>query len=166
MSGVSCRVCRGVVESKRGFVPLPVYDFSQADCDDLGPVLNDNELDADYFAKVYTDLFGLEKSRCGPLNTFPLVPYPNAQSTEQRISNIEAIEKDIEERFDVTLSHIPPGHIINGVSTAVEDLNEILETIDVAERENKGPFEELSVADLQNGKWTDMCCLFIHLCSA
>ncbi|VDK36119.1 unnamed protein product [Taenia asiatica] len=139
MSGVSCFGHRGTVGSRCGRTPSSVHDFVRDDRDDHGSVLTNSEVDADYFVKVYSDIFGLEK-----------IPYLYAQSNEQRISNIEAIEKDIERRFDVTLSHIPPDHIINRVSTAVKDLNEIMETIDFAKRTNKCLPEDLSAGDPQN----------------
>ncbi|KAL5106831.1 hypothetical protein TcWFU_005132 [Taenia crassiceps] len=64
--------------------------------------------------------------------------------------NIEAIEKDIERRFDVTLSHIPPNHVIQRRPTAVEDLNEIMETIDAAKTANRCFFEDLYAGDPKN----------------
>nr|CDS23394.1 hypothetical protein EgrG_000089500 [Echinococcus granulosus] len=139
MSGISCLGPRHNPESNSGLTPSSVAAFQTNDPDNQNPVLTDSEIDADYFVKVYTDLFGLER-----------IPYPNAQSTKQRIINIEAIEKDIESRFDVTLSHIPPDHIINRVPTAVKDLNEIMGNIDVARRTNKCFAEEVSASGLQN----------------
>ncbi|CDI97136.1 conserved hypothetical protein [Echinococcus multilocularis] len=139
MSGISCLRPRHNPEPNCGLTPSSVDAFETNDPDNQNSVLTDSEIDADYFVKVYTDLFGLER-----------IPYPNAKSTKQRILNIEAIEKDIESRFDVTLSHIPPDHIISRVPTAVKDLNEIMGNIDVARKTSKCFAEEVSTGDLQN----------------
>nr|CDS29855.2 hypothetical transcript [Hymenolepis microstoma] len=51
---------------------------------------------------------------------------------DERLENIIAIEKDIENRLNVTISHIPPQEIIDKNPSAVRDLNELMLAIDDA----------------------------------
>ncbi|VDO03864.1 unnamed protein product [Rodentolepis nana] len=84
-------------------------------------MIADEELDADYFINFYTEMFGAK-----------IVPHPMAVSADERLDNIVAIEKDIENRLNVTISHIPPHEIIDGNPSAVRDLNELMRAIDDA----------------------------------
>ncbi|VDM31486.1 unnamed protein product [Hydatigera taeniaeformis] len=138
MSGVSCSRSRSAVRSGRGLVKsvVPVSNSHTSGSEHQNS--SGKGSDADYFVRVYADIFGMDR-----------IPYPNAHSAEQRFFNIEAIEKDIESRFDVTLSHIPPCHVVDRVSTAVEDLNEIMENIDFAKRAHKCISAEAFVSDMR-----------------
>ncbi|VUZ52237.1 unnamed protein product [Hymenolepis diminuta] len=84
-------------------------------------MIEDEELDADYFVHFYADMFGSN-----------IVPYPKATSVEERLENIKAIEKDVENRLNVTISHIPPHEIIDKNPSAVKHLHELMRAIDEA----------------------------------
>lgn len=94
-------------------------------------MIEDEELDADYFVHFYTDMFG---SNTGTPSFYPdfVVPYPKATSVEERLENIKAIEKDVENRLNVTISHIPPHEIIDKNPSAVKHLHELMHAIDEA----------------------------------
>lgn len=63
---------------------------------------------------------------------FSLVPYPIASNADERLKNIEAIEKDIESRLNITISHIPPQEIMDKNTSAVKHLHELMQAIDEA----------------------------------
>ncbi|KAM7534582.1 hypothetical protein Aperf_G00000115981 [Anoplocephala perfoliata] len=77
------------------------------------------EVDADYFAHFYADMFGAN-----------IIPFPFARNVNERLDNIKAIEKDIEGRLDVSLTHIPPEEVVEKRSSAAKNLYELLRAID------------------------------------